>query len=78
MASTIKINNVTYAGVPSIQVPLSGTAGSATFYETSDSTFAASDLLAGQTAYGASGKVTGTLTVASVSQDATSKVLTIS
>lgn len=78
MASTIKINNVTYPAVPSIQVPLSGTTGSATFYETSDSTMAASDLLAGQTGYTASGKITGTLTVASVSQDASTKVLTIS
>ena len=78
MAKTIQINGVTYPGVPYIQVPLSGTTGSAPFYETSDATLAPSDLLAGQTAYGASGKVTGTLTVASVSQDASTKVLTIS
>lgn len=78
MARTIQINGVTYPAVPSIQVPLSGTSGNATFFDTSDSTLAASDLLAGQTAYGASGKVTGTLTVASVSQDASTKVLTIS
>lgn len=78
MAKTIQINGVTYPAVPSVQVPLSGTTGNATFFETSDATLAASDLLAGQTAYGASGKVTGSLTVVSVSQDATSKVLTIS
>lgn len=78
MAKTIQINGVSYPAVPSINAPLSGTTGSATFYETSDATLAASDLLAGQTAYGASGKVTGSLTVVSVSQDATTKVLTIS
>ena len=78
MAKTIQINGVSYPAVPSINAPLSGTTGSATFYETSDATLAPSDLLAGQTAYGASGKVTGTLTVASVSQDASTKVLTIS
>lgn len=78
MAKNIKINNVTYSAVPTIQVPLSGQTGNATFYEISDATMSASDLLAGQTGYTASGKITGTLTVASVSQDATTKVLTIS
>jgi hypothetical protein len=78
MAKNIRINGVTYNAVPSVQVPLAGATGNATFYETSDGTMAASDLLAGQTGYTASGKITGTLTVASVSQDATSKVLTIS
>lgn len=78
MAKNIQINGVTYSAVPSIRVPLSGASGNATFFDTSDANLSANDLLAGQTAYGASGKVTGTLTVASVSQDATSKVLTIS
>ena len=78
MAKTVVINSVVYQGAPAIQVPLSGEAGNATFYETSDADSSASDILAGKTAYGANGKIQGTLTVATVSQDATSKVLTIS
>lgn len=78
MAKTIVVNNVTYPAVPIIRAPLSDSSGVAMYYETSDATLQASDLLAGQTGYGPSGKITGSLTVASVTQDSTTKVLTIS
>lgn len=78
MAKSVSINGTTYANVPSVQIPLSTGSGSATFYETSDATAAAGYVLQGYTAYGASGLITGTMTAASVSQDSTSKVLTIS
>ena len=39
---------------------------------------AAANILSGYTAYGASGKITGEATAANISQDSTTKVLTIS
>lgn len=78
MAKNVVINSVTYSGVPSIQVPISGGGGNATFYETSDATVTAETLASGATAYGPAGKITGTLTAASVSQDSTTKIVTIS
>lgn len=78
MSQSVRINNVTYSGVPSVQIPLSSGSGSATFYETSNATASASDILAGAIAYGSSGAVTGTLTTPAVSQDSTTKVLSIS
>lgn len=78
MAKSLSINGTTYTSVPSVTIPLSTGSGNATFYETSDATVAAEYLLEGYTAYGASGSVTGTLTTVSVSQDSTTKVLTIS
>lgn len=78
MAVSVKINNVTYQAVPSVQIPLATGSGSATFYDTSDADGSASNVLAGKILYGASGKITGTLSVANVSQDSSSKVLTIS
>ena len=77
MAKNVVINQTTYQAVPSVQIPLSGESGNATFYETSDATVSASTLLAGEVAYGVSGKIVGQLTVASVSQDSSTKVLTI-
>lgn len=77
MAKNIVINSVTYPGTPGIQVPISG-GGTATFYETSDATVTAETLASGATAYGPAGKVVGTMTAASVSQDSTTKIVTIS
>lgn len=78
MAKSVKINGTTYQAVPSIQVPLSEGTGNATFYETSEATANAANTLAGVVGFGANGKFTGTMTAASVSQDSSSKVLTIS
>lgn len=78
MAKNIVINNVSYNAVPYVNIPLSGENGNATFYETSDATAAASNIVSGFSAYGPSGKVSGTVTLPTISQDPTTKVLTIS
>lgn len=78
MAKNVVINNSVYNAVPYIQVPLSSGGGNAVFYETSDATAAAANILAGYSAYGASGKIDGQATAANISQDSTTKVLTIS
>ena len=78
MAKNVVINSVTYNAVPHVSIPLAGGGGNATFYETSDATADASSIVAGAIAYNASGKVTGNATYPSVSQDSTTKVLTIS
>jgi len=77
MAKTVTINGVSYQNVPSVTIPLSGGNGNATFYETSSATIDASKVLNGYVGYGASGAVTGTATQPQVSQDSTTKVLTI-
>lgn len=74
---TVVINGVSYPTVPSVVIPQQG-GGNVTFYETSDADVDASKILAGYKAYGASGEITGQLTTPSVSQDSTTKVLTIS
>ena len=61
MAQSVKINGVTYDKVPSVSIPLSSGSGSATFYDTSDATAAAANILTGKTAYGASGSVNGSM-----------------
>jgi len=78
MAKNILINGSSYNSVPYIQVPLSGASGNAVFYETSDATASAANILSGYSAYTASGKVNGAATVPTISQDGTSKALTIS
>lgn len=78
MAKNVVINGASYNAVPYVNIPLSGGGGNATFYETSDATAAAANILSGFTAYGASGKITGEATAANISQDSTTKVLTIS
>ncbi len=78
MAKNVVINGSSYNAVPYVQIPLSGGGGNATFYETSDATAAAANVLTGFSAYGASGKVNGQLTVPTITQDSTTKVLTIS
>lgn len=78
MAKNVIINGASYNAVPYVSIPLSGGGGNATFYETSDATAAAANVLTGYSAYTASGKVDGQLTVPTISQDGTTKVLTIS
>lgn len=77
MAQNVVINGVTYSSVPSVSIPKSG-GGTASFRDTSDATVSAEYLLSGYTAYGSSGLVTGSMTAVSVSQDSTTKILTIS
>lgn len=78
MAKNVKINNATYNAVPYVSIPLADDSGNATFYDTSDATAAAANILQGYSAYGASGLVSGTATAATVSQDGATKVLSIS
>ena len=77
MAQNLVINNVTDQAVPSLTVPKQG-GGSAQFFDTSDGNADAASTLAGKIGYNASGKFTGQLTTVSVSQDSTTKILTIS
>lgn len=60
MAQNVIINSVTYQSVPEVDIPKSG-GGTAKFYDTSDATVEAADMLAGKVAYGASGAVTGSM-----------------
>lgn len=78
MAKNVIINGASYNAVPYIQIPLAGQTGNAVFYETSDATAAAANILSGYSAYGASGKISGSATMPTISQDGTTKVLTIS
>lgn len=78
MAKNVKINGVTYQGVPSVTIPDTD-GGMAVFTDTSDATIDASKVLTGYTGYGSGGtKIEGTLTTVSVSQDATTKIVTVS
>lgn len=77
MAQNVIINSVTYQAVPSVTIPKSG-GGNAVFFDTADATATAANTLAGIVGYNSSGKFTGQLTTVSVSQDSTTKVLTIS
>ena len=77
MAQNVIINNVTYSDVPEVDSPKSG-GGSAKFYDTASADATTSDIMYGKKAYGPNGLVTGNLTVPTVSQDSTTKVLSIS
>lgn len=78
MAKNVIINGVSYNAVPYVSIPLAAGNGNATFYDTSDATAAAANILSGYSAYGASGIISGQATVPTISQDSTTKVLTIS
>jgi hypothetical protein len=60
MAQNVIINGVTYQSVPEVDIPKSG-GGTAKFYDTASADLAASDLLTGKTAFGASGSVSGSM-----------------
>ena len=60
MANVI-INGVEYEDCPAVQIPFADGDGNATFYETTDATGSASDVLSGKTVYGASGKISGSI-----------------
>ena len=59
---SVVINNVTYADVPSVTIPLSGSSGNAEFFDTSDATLTSGDqILSGYTAYADGVKYTGSI-----------------
>lgn len=60
MAQNVVINGVTYQSVPEVDIPKSG-GGTAKFYDTAGATAAATDILTGKTAFGASGSVSGSM-----------------
>ena len=62
MAKSVKINGVTYADVPQVDIPLADNSGDdATFYETSGASVSAGDVKQGVTFHGANGADTGTM-----------------
>lgn len=79
MAQNVIINSVTYSNVPEVDIPKTG-GGTAKFYDISDATLNGNaQLINGVTAYGADGtKYTGNVTMPTISQDSTTKVLSIS
>lgn len=60
MAQNVIINGVTYQNVPEVDIPKSG-GGTAKFYDTASANAAATDILTGKTAYGASGSISGSM-----------------
>lgn len=66
MAKNVVIRNVVYSDVPSVEIPLSGSAGNAVFVDTSDATLdSSSKMLNGVTAYADGTKYTGNITTKS-------------
>lgn len=61
MAKNVIINQVVYQNVPQVEIPLSSGSGNAVFYDTTDGTASAGDVLSGKTAY-SSGLITGSMT----------------
>lgn len=70
---SVVINSVTYASVPEVDIPKSG-GGTAKFYYTGDADAAQSDILSGKSILG----VSGSLQMPTISQNSTTKVLSIS
>lgn len=60
MAQNVVINGVTYSSVPEVDIPKNG-GGTAKFFDTASANVTAAHLLTGDTAYGASGEVTGSM-----------------
>lgn len=79
MAQSVVINGVTYQDVPEVAIPKSG-GGTAAYFDIADASINSNaSLLSGVTAYGAGGvKYTGSTTLPTISQDSTTKVLSIS
>ena len=76
MAQNVIINGVTYQSVPEVDIPKSG-GGTAKFFDISDATAVAADVLSPKTIYKADGtKVTGSIAT-KTSSDLTASTLTV-
>ena len=67
MAQNVVINNVVYQNVPQVSIPLSGTTGTADFYDT---TIASDGAAAGDMLSGKKGWVNGSLVTGNISSKA--------
>lgn len=76
MAQNVVINGVTYSNVPSVQIPKSGS-GNASFYDISDSTAAAGDVLSGKYFYTSDGTKTQGSIATKTSSDLSASTLTV-
>ena len=76
--ANVVINGNSYNSVPSVQIPNQTGGGNAVFYDTSDATATAAQIISGYYSYNSTGKISGTLTVPTISQDGTTHALTIS
>lgn len=61
MAQNVIIHGNTYSDVPRVEIPKSGSSGNAVFYDSSDASASASDILTGKTAYIGTGAVNGSM-----------------
>lgn len=76
MAQSVVINNVTYQNCPEVDIPKSG-GGTAKFYDISDSTAAAGDVLSGKYFYTSNGTKTQGSIASKSSTDLSASVLTV-
>ena len=76
MAQNVVINGVTYSNVPSVEIPKSGS-GTASFYDISDTTAAAGDVLSGKYFYTSGGSKTQGSIATKTSSDLTASTLTV-
>ena len=76
MAQNVVINSVTYQNVPEVDIPKSG-GGTAKFYDISDSTAAAGDVLSGKYFYTSAGTKTQGSIASKSSSDLTASNLTV-
>lgn len=76
MAQNVVINGVTYSNVPQVEIPKSGS-GTATFYDISDTTAAAGDVVSGKYFYTSGGTKTQGSIASKSSSDLTANTLTV-